>query len=81
MISALVLTYNEENILQRCLDALDFVDEIIVFDSFSTDKTISIARSFGAKIIQRKFDNYAAQRNAGLSQINPKSKWIHRGAV
>ncbi|MDG1954100.1 MAG: glycosyltransferase family 2 protein [Polaribacter sp.] len=76
MISALVLTYNEENILSKCLEAIDFVDEIIVFDSFSTDKTISIARSLGAKIIQRKFDNYATQRNAGLSQVNPKSKWI-----
>lgn len=76
MISALVLTHNEENILSRCLEALDFVDEILVFDSFSSDKTISIARSFGVKIIQRKFDNYANQRNAGLNQINPRSKWI-----
>lgn len=76
MISALILTYNEENILPRCLKALDFVDEIIVFDSFSTDKTVSIARNLGAKIIQRKFDNYAAQRNAGLNQINSKSKWV-----
>ena len=76
MISAVVLTYNEENILYRCLNALSFVDEIIVFDSFSTDATLSIARSMGAHVIQRKFDNYANQRNAALASVNPNSSWI-----
>lgn len=76
MLSALVLTYNEEKILSRCLEALDFVDEIIVYDSFSTDETVEIAKKFNAKVIQRKFDNFAAQRNSGIKQINPNSKWI-----
>lgn len=76
MISALILTFNEEKILSKCLEALDFVDEIIVFDSFSFDNTISIAEKFNAKVIQRKFDNYASQRNAGLDEVNPKSNWV-----
>ena len=76
MISALILTYNEENILQRCIDSLDFVDELIIFDSFSTDSTEKIARKNNANFKQRKFDNFAAQRNAGLKSINPKSDWI-----
>ena len=76
MISALMLTYNEENILARSLEALDFVDEIIVFDSFSSDNTVEIAKDFKAKVIQHKFENFASQRNAGLNQINPNSNWI-----
>ena len=76
MISALILTLNEENILARCLGSLDFVDEIVVFDSFSTDKTVDIAESFKARVEQRKFDNYARQRNAALSCVNPDADWI-----
>lgn len=76
MISALVLTYNEEKILERCLAALNFTDEIIVFDSFSNDNTLKIAKKFNAKIFQRKFDNYANQRNAALATVKTDSKWI-----
>lgn len=76
MISALVLTFNEENILNKCLSALDFVDEIIVFDSFSTDKTLEIAQKNRATVYQRKFDNYAAQRNAGLKKVSSQSNWV-----
>lgn len=70
MITALILTFNEEIIIQKCIDALDFVDRIIVLDSGSTDKTIEILESNNIKIYKRKFDNYAAQRNYGLSLIN-----------
>ena len=76
MISALILTFNEEIILPKCLEALDFVDEIVVFDSFSTDKTIKIAEQFGAKIVQRKFDNYAKQRNVALKSVSEKTDWV-----
>lgn len=76
MVSALILTYNEENILSQCLEALDFVDEIIVFDSFSSDNTIEIAQSFKAKIFQRKFDDYASQRNAAIRAVDPHTEWI-----
>ncbi|WP_040281392.1 glycosyltransferase family 2 protein [Psychroserpens damuponensis] len=76
MISAVILTYNEENILEKCLEALNFVDTIIVFDSYSTDKTLDIAQSFNATIIQRKFDNYASQRNAALATVSKTCDWI-----
>lgn len=75
-IIGLVLTYNEENILTDCLNALKFVDEIIVFDSFSTDNTLEIAKQFKAKVFQREFDNYAAQRNAALNKISSTFDWI-----
>lgn len=76
MISALVLTYNEENILDECLTALSFTDAIVVFDSFSNDKTIEIAETHNAIIHQRKFDNYASQRNAALEIIPEGFDWI-----
>lgn len=76
MISALILTYNEENILTQCLEALDFVDEVVVFDSYSNDKTLDIAKRFDARIVQRKFDNYATQRNAALGSISTDTDWV-----
>lgn len=76
MITGLVLTLNEENIIKKCLKSLSFVDEILIFDSFSDDKTIEIAKSFNAKVLQRKFDNYSSQRNAALKAVNKKSDWI-----
>lgn len=76
MISAVILTYNEENILGKCLEALSFVDSILVFDSFSTDTTLEIAKSFNATVIQRKFDNYASQRNAALTTVPDNCDWI-----
>lgn len=75
-ITGLILTYNEENILSKSLESIKFVDEIIVFDSYSSDNTIQIAKSFNAKIIQRKFDNFSSQRNAALQSVSLDSKWI-----
>ena len=76
MISALVLTYNEENIIAKCLDALSFIDELIVFDSYSHDDTILIAQAKGATVFQRVFDNYSNQRNEALKKVSKKADWI-----
>lgn len=76
MISAVVLTYNEEIIIGDCLEALHFVDEIIVFDSFSTDDTVAISEAKGANVIQREFDNYANQRNEALKSVSKNTTWI-----
>jgi len=48
----------------------------VVFDSFSTDKTVAIAEQYGAKIFQRKFDNYAKQSNEALKSVSESSDWI-----
>lgn len=74
MLSIIVLTLNEEKHLPDCLKSLAWADEIIVFDSFSTDGTVEIARAMGAKISQRKFDNYAGQRNAALESTS--AEWV-----
>lgn len=63
MISVIILTKNEEDRIFACLSSVKWADEIIVADSESTDKTVEIAKKFGAKVISRKFDNYVNQKN------------------
>lgn len=75
-ISILILTLNEEVNLPRCLASVDWCDDIVVLDSFSRDRTIEIAKTAGARIVQHKFDNYAAQRSYGLKEIGYKYSWL-----
>ena len=76
MISVLILTKNEEKDLTGCLKSVSWCDDVHVFDSFSDDRTVEIGRKAGAKVTQRKFDNYAAQRNSALNDIQYKYKWV-----
>lgn len=75
-ISVLILTKNEQNDLPGCLDAVSWSDDIHVYDSFSTDKTVEIARAKGAHITQREFDNWASHQNWGLANIKFKYPWV-----
>jgi len=75
MISAVVLTKNSQDTIKDCLSSLAFVAEIIVIDDFSSDKTVSIAKKFGAKVYQRKLaGDFAKQRNFGLTKTS--NSWI-----
>jgi glycosyltransferase involved in cell wall biosynthesis len=76
MISALVLTRNEEQDLPGCLASLRWCDDVHVFDSLSEDRTAEVARSAGARVSQRPFDNYAAQRNAALASLPFRHPWV-----
>jgi len=70
-LTALVLTYNEQENIRRNLEALVWVPKVIVVDSFSNDRTLEIARSFpNVQIVQRVFDTHASQWNAGLDRID-----------
>lgn len=74
MISAVVLTKNEEKNIKNCLESLKFCGEIIVVDDNSEDNTTEIAKKLGAKIHTRALDNdFSAQRNFGLTQA--KGDW------
>lgn len=75
-ISILILTLNEEADLAGCIDSCRWSDDIVVFDSLSQDRTREIALAMGARFIERRFDNYAAQRNAALSTVNYKHPWV-----
>jgi glycosyltransferase involved in cell wall biosynthesis len=63
---AVILTYNESAHVTACIDSLRFADSIMVFDSVSTDDTVTLAQAAGAQVVQRKFDDYANQRSAAL---------------
>lgn len=78
-ITAIILTFNEELNLDKCLKSIKgLVSEIVVIDSGSTDKTKEIAESFGAKFVVHAFNNQAEQFNWALANTNPKGDWILR---
>ncbi len=67
-ITATIITYNEEDRIAQCLTSLQGVaDEIIVVDSYSTDKTVEICKDFNCKITQRKFNGFGAQKQYAVS--------------
>jgi len=74
-ISILILTLNEETNLLRCLNAFAWSDDIVIFDSFSTDHTVEIGRSAGARVIQHKFSDYGSQREAAR-KLDYKYPWV-----
>ena len=74
MFSVVILTYNEENNLQSCLDSIKWCKDIVVIDSYSVDRTIEIANKNGVRVYQNKFLNFGAQRNFGNKKV--KSKWV-----
>jgi glycosyltransferase involved in cell wall biosynthesis len=76
-VSVVILTYNEAVNIERAIaNTIAWAAEVIVLDSFSTDETVAIATNAGAKVVQRKFDNYSAQRNYAIKEIGLCSEWI-----
>ena len=68
-ISGIIITYNEEEHLEKCLTSLiDVVDEIVVIDSFSTDRTEAICKQFNVTFIQHYFEGYIEQKNYAISK-------------
>jgi glycosyltransferase involved in cell wall biosynthesis len=76
MISILILTLNEENNLPACLETCRWSDDVHVLDSYSTDKTVEIAKAYGAKVWFRKFDSFAQHQNWALENIPFKHPWV-----
>ncbi|GEM_PF-1431976 len=75
-ITAAIITKNEEKNIKGCIDSVKgWADEIIVVDGCSVDKTVEIAKSLGAVVIDHKFEgNFARERN--ISMENTKSQWV-----
>ncbi|MCA9902240.1 MAG: glycosyltransferase family 2 protein [Anaerolineae bacterium] len=72
----IILTYNETAHVSACIESLRFCDEVIVFDSFSTDDTVVLSKQAGARVIQHKFSDYASQRNAALEAVRDGADWV-----
>lgn len=79
-VSVIILTYNEEMHIRRCLEnATRFTSHIFVVDCFSTDKTVEIAESLGATVVQHTWPgNQAEQFNWALDNLNIDTNWILR---
>ena len=71
---AVVLTLNEEQNIEDCLASLGWADSQVVFDSFSTDRTVELGLRAGAEVMQHPFENYAQQRNAAIDRVD--ADWV-----
>ncbi|MEO6924934.1 MAG: glycosyltransferase family 2 protein, partial [Bryocella sp.] len=74
LLSVAIITLNEEQNLARTLASVRWADEILVVDSGSTDRTVEIARSFGARVIEREWAGFAAQKNFAIQECG--GTWI-----
>lgn len=79
-ISVIILTFNEELHIKRCIESVnEIAKDIFIVDSFSTDNTTKIADSLGAKVFKNKWENnYAKQFNWALDNLPITTKWVLR---
>ena len=75
-VSILILTLNEESNIGTCLDHLRDFDDVVVLDSGSTDRTAEIARSRGARVLTRPFDDWSSHQNWALREIEWRHPWV-----
>ena len=76
---AVILTFNEERHLARCIASLkDLATEVVVADCLSTDATLEIARAHGARVVQHAWVNYASQFKWALTELDVDSDWVLR---
>lgn len=74
MLSAAIIVLNEEQHIHPLLESLRWVDEVVVVDGGSTDRTLSYLSEFPAKVIERRFDNFSAQRNVAIQAC--QGDWV-----
>ncbi len=73
-LSAAIIAFNEEKKIRQCLESVKWMDEIIVVDSFSTDKTVEICRLYTDKVFQREWPGHVKQKQFALKQAT--GDWI-----
>lgn len=74
--SILILTHNEEHNILECINSVKWASDVIVLDSFSSDKTVELAISEGARVFKRKFDNFGDHRNWAHNNISFQYDWV-----
>ena len=78
-ITVVILTYNEEKHIERCIESIKkYSNNIYIIDSYSTDNTIKFCKSLNVNILQNKFINQSKQFNWALDNIDFKTEWILR---
>ena len=73
-LTAIIPTENEQHNILEAIKSVNFCDEIMIIDSFSTDETIKLAEPLADTILQREYQNSASQKNWAIPQA--KNKWI-----
>src|SRR5690554_2621111 len=73
-LTVIIPTYNEEAYIEDALFSVQFADEIIVVDSYSSDRTPEIAKKYASKFLERKFDNFSNQKNFALKEAT--GDWV-----
>lgn len=73
-LSVAIITLNEEDNLARTLTSVQFADEVVVVDSGSTDRTVEIAKSFGAKVFVEPWKGFAGQKNSAIARCS--GTWV-----
>lgn len=76
-LTIIILAKNEEQNIKKCIDSLqNIAKRIVIVDSYSTDKTVALAKSMGADVYMHQFENHAAQFNWALENINLDTTWV-----
>ena len=73
-LTVVILTLNEADNIQGCIESVNWADRVVVLDSFSQDETVALARAAGAEVQQSRFQNYAQQRNIALDTL--QTDWL-----
>ena len=73
-LSVIITTFNEEVNVAECVESVRFADEILLVDSFSTDRTVEIASRFPIRILQREYFGSAAQKNWAIDRV--ENEWV-----
>ena len=76
MFSILILTKDEEINMRDCMESVSWCDDVVVLDSLSDDATCEMAKEMGARVYERPFDDFGAQRNYALDEIEFKHPWV-----
>ncbi len=74
-LTAVILTRNEAQHITACIESLRWADSVLVFDSYSTDATVTLAQEAGAAVLCHAFENYSTQRNAALDAAEG-AEWV-----
>lgn len=77
MFSIYILTHNEEIDIAACIESAMLSDDIIVVDSYSSDRTVEIANRYPVRVVQHRFESHGRQRTWMLEEITTKHEWVY----
>lgn len=77
MFSIYILTYNEELDIAACIESASLSDDVVVVDSYSSDRTVEIAQRYPVRVVQHQFESHGRQRTWMLKEVPAKYDWIY----